>query len=446
MRWLKVAVPLTVLGIVAAQVARAEVPVFARQTGLTCNQCHVGIDPNPDHTFTGVKFRLNGYRTPWISERLEAGEEGAVNGRRLMLGLENRLAFHVRSQLLAQSKGSSDPRSAEPAAGAIETQPYQSLAWQYVGPVTENLGVWNEFYNTQASTPGNQNGLMRTSAYQVNLAFNPGDGGNILGLMFSNEGHINQFGSQLTGASNNQKRRGQAESVHLAAYGWFRDRVALMIGVEPGEDNLNYRRMNYVGTMMLWGLNTDALWLGVMIAAKAGNDMVPLVTNMVTAVPFGTASQAREAVVGVRATRAGGQPYASINTGDAKRLLIDARLGFVDRGDHSLTSSWAIAIEDETYDDGAMTKHTAIGAQVRYYYKRTHGFRILAGTKLKYEFTDQSGRVHDIPQDVNFDALYAFRQAMNFTWVLQYSNSQASVLDQNFRNGWNWILRWHYLW
>lgn len=65
MRLLRVVVPLAALGVFVAQAANANVPSYVRQTGLTCNQCHMTWTPNPDMTFTGTKFRLNGYRTPW---------------------------------------------------------------------------------------------------------------------------------------------------------------------------------------------------------------------------------------------------------------------------------------------------------------------------------------------------------------------------------------------
>src|SRR4051794_11910883 len=68
MRWLRAAVMVAVLGVLVSQVANARVPLFVRQTGLACNQCHVTWTPTPDLTFTGTKFRLNGYRTPWVAE------------------------------------------------------------------------------------------------------------------------------------------------------------------------------------------------------------------------------------------------------------------------------------------------------------------------------------------------------------------------------------------
>jgi hypothetical protein len=79
MRWLKVAVALAALAVVA-RVADARVPAFVRQTGLTCNQCHMSVTPAPDFTFTGMKFRLNGFRTPWVAEKIEAGQEARSTG------------------------------------------------------------------------------------------------------------------------------------------------------------------------------------------------------------------------------------------------------------------------------------------------------------------------------------------------------------------------------
>jgi len=448
MRWLKVAVPLAALGVFVGQVANASVPAFVRQTGLTCNQCHTAITPNPDHTFTGIKFRVNGYRTPWIAEKIEAGEEGAMSGQRLVLGLESRLSFHIRSAVGTQTKAPSDPRLPEAEAGAVVTQPVSSLAWYYVGAITENLGMWNEFYSTESSLPGNRTGMMNISEFDLKLTFNPGGGGNIVGMFISNQSNQTPFGSQLTGVSNNQKTGGHfsAPSVQLGVHGWFNDRVAVSLALEPGEDNLDYKRLNYAGTVFIWPMNTDGQWLGFMFGFKVGNDMIPSVTNMQLARPFGSAPVAADRILGVRATRVGGLPYASVNTGDATRLLFDLRYGFLDRGPHSFTSAFGASVEDETYDDGAKKSHQAVGFQARYLYDRTYGVRVQASKYLKNEFTDVSGIVHDIPDDISANVTLIWRQAMNMAWELGFSNSQAEVLDQNWRNGWNWTLLWHFLW
>jgi hypothetical protein len=53
--------------------------------------------------------------------------------------------------------------------------------------------------------------------------------------------------------------------------------------------------------------------------------------------------------------------------------------------------------------------------------------------------------VHDIPYDLDWDLRLTYRPAMNFAWELAWGNSQATVLDQNWRNGWSWSLSWHFL-
>src|SRR3989449_11772043 len=181
MRWLRGAIVLAALGVCVAQVASARVPLFVRQTGLVCNQCHVTWTPTPDLTFTGVKFRLNGYRTPWVAEKIEAGEEGALNGRRLVLGITGYLSYQMRSTLFQQSKAASDPALAEPDAGPVTSNPFSSLAWDYAGPIAENVGIWTEFYSTNfnpvpagtgevpvANSIGNQFGAVDRKSTRLN--------------------------------------------------------------------------------------------------------------------------------------------------------------------------------------------------------------------------------------------------------------------------------------
>jgi hypothetical protein len=143
--------------VVLASAADANaVPSYVRQTGLTCNQCHMSWTPVPDFTFTGEKFRLNGYRTPFVAERLEAGEEGALNGKRLLLGLNNYWTFHYRSDILAQAKGASDPRLAEPDANPVQSNPFGSVGLDYAGPIGDHWGIWTEYYFS--ANGGNPNG------------------------------------------------------------------------------------------------------------------------------------------------------------------------------------------------------------------------------------------------------------------------------------------------
>jgi hypothetical protein len=435
--------------VVLASAAEAHaVPSYVRQTGLTCNQCHMTWTPNPDFTFTGEKFRLNGYRTPFVAERLEAGEEGALNGKRLLLGLNNYWSFHYRSTLLSQSKSASDPRLSEPDANPVGSQPFGSLGLDYAGPIGDHWGIWTEYYF--AANGGNPNvyNMVSNDEYDVKYVFNPGD--NIVGMAFTTQSIKCLAGfcpfsdgtpvsMQRSGAGGN----GHAPYANIAMYGLWNDRLLTVAGVRAGDDNLDYQRMNYEGVVGLALGNTDYNRLWIWGEIHAGNDMVPQISSLGLSHSNNSIS-ARDAVRGVSATN-GGTVYASSMTGDMLRTHFAVRGGFIDKGPYSFTYEAGVAMADEKYSDGATVKATGIGARFRFFYDRTYGIEAGANKRTKYDFTDVNGVVHDIPSDMGWGLRLIYRPAMNFAWELAWANSQAAVLDQNWRNGWSWSLSWHFL-
>jgi hypothetical protein len=126
-------------------------------------------------------------------------------------------------------------------------------------------------------------------------------------------------------------------------------------------------------------------------------------------------------------------------------MLFDVRFGMVDRGPWSFTSATGISIQNETYSDGAKTTLTAVGTTWRLFYDRTYGINVGLNKRLKYEFSDAAGGVHDIPDDLAYSVLLVYRQAMNFAWEFGFSNAQSLRLGENWRNGWSWNLQWHFL-
>jgi hypothetical protein len=433
MRWLRGAVVLAVLGVCVAQVASARVPLFVRQTGLVCNQCHVTWTPTPDLTFTGVKFRLNGYRTPWVAEKIEAGQEGALGGRRLLLGVVGYLSYHMRSNLFQQTKASSDPVNPEPDAGPVSSNPFSSLAWDYAGPIAENVGIWTEWYSTNfnpvtsgAGSVGNQFGAVRNDEFDVRMGFNPGEGGNIISVFTNNQSQTTPFFAAF-GSGTPAGSQGQFISFGVA--GWLKDRVAVQLAAGPGSDNLDYKRMNWGAVIALLPMNTDAMWLMPSFSVLAGNDNTPTAGG----------------ISGVSALSKGGVGYGSAAMGDFTRTLFDVRFGFLDHGHWSFNSASGFSWNKDTYTDGAGSKLVGIGSTVRIWYDRTYGANIGVNKRLKYDFTDASGVVHPIPSDIGYNILLVYRMAMNFAWEFGFSNTQSLKLDQNWRNGWRWNLEWHFL-
>ena len=451
MRCLRIVAGLVAIGAMMARVAQAKTPAFVRQTGMVCNQCHVTWTPTPDLTFTGMKFRLNGYRTPFTADKIEAGQEGAMNGHRLVMGLQNYWNLHYRSNLVSQTLNPSDPASPAPGANPVVTQPFTSVGLDYAGAIGEHFGIWTEYYfaSGNGSGQGNTVNFVADDEYDVKYVFNPGN--NIVGMYLStqditaplwaafNDGAPNSFNNVSVAGT-----RGHAPFAYLGYYGLFADRIFADVAAEPGEDNLDFRRMNWAGGLGVLPWNTDANYLWFTVFAKAGNDQVPAVSSL--ALAQGTNNiVTSNAVLGVSALRAGGQPYASVNTGDGTHYIVDAHGGFTDMGPHSLAYALGVAFDNETYDDGSKYKNSGIGGAVRYQYDRTWGVNLGLSKPMSRTFLDASGVDHQIPSDPSWNLLFIYRPAMNFAWELGFSNAQATVLDQNWRNGWSWNLQWHFL-
>jgi hypothetical protein len=279
--------------------------------------------------------------------------------------------------------------------------------------------------------------------------FNPGD--NIVGMYLSTQDITAPlwaaFASGAPNSFNNvgvAGTRGHAPFAYLGYYGLFRDRIFADVAAEPGEDNLDFKRMNWAGALGILPWNSDANYMWLTVFAKAGNDQVPAVSSL--ALAQGTNNiVTSNAILGVSALRAAGQPYASINTGDGTHFIVDAHGGFTDRGPHSVAYALGAAFDNETYDDGSKYKNTGLGASIRYQFQRTYGINAGVGKPISRSFTDASGVDHSIPSDLSWNVLFSYRPAMNFAWELGFSNSQATVLDQNWRNGWSWNLQWHFL-
>jgi len=443
---------LAALGLVA-KVADARTPTFVRSTGLTCNQCHMSVTPAPDFTFTGMKFRLNGFRTPWVAEKIEAGQEGALNGQRLVLTLGAPLSFHGRSILLQQAKGPSNPAGPEPAMGAPNSDIFGTLAIHFAGPIGDHIGIWNELYIYGGSGPGgNTHGYIGLNHYLYSLTTNAG--GNILGWQVAgySEGSHNFLGVVGNAAPNNQLRFGtNLEGSHgpyflTDVYGFLGDRFAVLLGVEPGDgDNLDWKRFNYRFQVGYFLFNTDANWVVLNYQLKAGNDLIPVVSSLKVNNDGNRSIYTADAVTGVSATH-NGASYTSAQTGDGKRQIVNFSGGFTDKGPHSVTWNFGQSIESERYIDGAKASSAAWGLAFRYYYNRTYGVNLGFSKYEKREFTDQSGVLHKIPGDLAPDLTLIYRFAMNFNFYVAMSTSQAAVLDQNWRNGKSWNFNIQYLW
>lgn len=471
MRRLAVASFMAVLGAAALASQASAVPSFTRQTGLTCNQCHVTFANVPDFTFTGKKFRLNGYRTPYVAEKIESGEEGALSGNRLMLGIQNIFSLRFRNTFLSKSKAAlasnvnctTTPTGTGCEAGPLQTNPGSTISWFYVGAIGEHIGIWNEFYldNSGGTTEGSNFRLDAFDEYDVKFVINPGYD-NIVGFGVSTQSlnSLAGFSPFNSGTPNHMQRGGIGSShtpyLNMATYALIKDRALVVFGVQSGENNYNFSDgMNYQTVLGYAFGNSDHNQLWYVFQLKAGNDGVPIVStpslNADRVVSYG------DAITGIRATRtnvptATRTAYLPTETGDFVRTLQEIHYGFVDRGPHSLSSAFGFSLSRETYEDGAEVKQNAIGGRVRYMYDRTWGAEYTLSKSLKYDFTDQAGRVHEVsnPWSNNATAIQLYyRPAMNFAVGLSggINRNTGTILDdtRTFKKGWSWSITYDFM-
>jgi hypothetical protein len=443
---------LALVGLLAAAGAAAldasAVPSFTRQSGMTCAQCHVMFGaPVPNFTFTGKKFRMNGYRLPFVTDKIEAGEVGTVGGRRLTMPLFPYLSLRYQSVFAQQSK---QPGAA--AAGPISSNPTSRLAIFTGGPVADNFGLWTELYLTPDGSAGNAEWTLGVFSFdEYDLRFVKSVGNSILGLAFNNQGisEVSGFGPWPVSIPQEHNRGGFQGWSHpnrgnLLAYGWLNDRVLVSFGASPGQNNLDWKRLSYLGQVAYAAFNSDEreLWFNLMV--KAGNDDIPLITGTQPNASRGWSY--RNTVAGVRATMlAPDTVYLSSHLGDTRRVTGEARYGFIDRGPHSAEVALRVNLNKDTYADNAVAERNDVGGALRYVLNRTWGLDLGAWKPLKYEFVDRTGTTHDIPNKMSYTGYLSFQPAMNIILALQYGNAQNLTLDAAAVTGWNWAMNIDFL-
>jgi len=435
-------------------------PSFVRQTGLTCNQCHMSVGPTPDFTFTGKKFRLNGYRAPYVAEKIEAGEEGALNGKRLMMGIQNIISFRFGQQFLAQSKAASQVVGGVKATNnpsAVTSRPFSNFSLFYVGGIGDHIGFWNETYFDAVGTNGTSSTfrVMGIDEWDLKFVFNPGYD-NIVGFATTTQSinALSGFAPFNSGTAGNAMQRGGVGQAHtpygnIAAYALLKDRFLVVAGVQGGEDNYSLQGMAFQTNLGVAISNSDYNQLWYMFQLKAGNDAIPIVTSPGMSADRNTFTYS-DAYNGVSATRGNTAStrvsYQSADIGDFVRTLQEVQYGFVDRGPHSLMASCGFSYNKETYADGAGIKQQGVGCTVRYYINRTYGIVYGKNRFLKNEFTDKNGVVHKISQAkfVPLSGTFYYRPAQNFIVGLGWgvgTTAGGNRLDDTrsfASDGWNW--------
>jgi hypothetical protein len=422
---------------------------------MTCMQCHVSFGaPVPNFTYTGKKFRMNGYRMPYVADKIEAGEPGVASGKRLAIPLIPYMSFRYQTQFASQSKSPASPNNPNPEASPISSNPTNRLSFFPGGAVGDNIGLWVELYLTPDGSSTREWTLGLFSFDEFDLRMVKITDKNTLGLSFSNQSirEVSGFGPWPT-ITSNINRGGFAGWSHpnrgnFFAYGYWGDRLLTVIGASPGDDNLDWKKRAFLAQAAYAIHNADEqeLWLNVM--TQFGNDAIPIVTNTVP-----NASRTwtyNDVVSGIAATRstvaAQQKAYLSSDLGDFTRVESEVRYGFIDRGPHSIEVAGRYVLAREQYSDNSEAKMNNVGAAVRYMFDRTYGFDVLTSKNLDFTLTNPAGNEYDIEQGMSWTTYLKYQPAMNFILSLQFGNSNRGVLNgpgltaQESTSGWSWSL------
>jgi hypothetical protein len=447
-RMLIVLAVLVALGTVTLDASSDRVPSFTRQTGMTCAQCHVMFGaPVPNFTYTGKKFRLNGYRVPFVTDKIEAGEVGALSGKRLSMSLFPYLSLRYQSVFAQQAKLPGANK-----AGPIVSNPTSRLAFFTGGPIGDFFGLWTELYLTPDGSPDNEWTLGLFSFDEYDLRFVKMSDNNTFGLAFNNQGisEVSGFGPWPVSIPAEHNRGGFQGWSHpnrgnLLAYAWLNDRLLFSAGASPGQNNLDWTRLRYLGQVAYAVMNSDEreLWLNLMVAL--GNDDIPFIT--LTSPGAGRTWQYRSGVSGIDSTRATPGPYRSTDLDRTRRVTGEVRYGFIDRGPHSAEFAGRVNFNKDDFLDTASVTRNDVGGAVRYVYNRTYGLDFGVWKPVTYEFTSRGGGTkYSIPNKLSYSGYVSFQPAMNMIIALQYGNTQSQRINPTaVTTGWNWALNVDFL-
>lgn len=422
---------------------------FARQTGMSCNQCHTSHGgATPNFTFTGKKFNALGYRTPQVQDSdIEKGKPEDKGEYLLLKPVQ--LSGRFQWQAISNVKPPAGPNAGK--WGEDKTNPTSRFAlFPFIGPIGANFGVWTEIY----ILPGNGEWTIADTSYEEHdfrYVFNP-EGENVYGLALSNQGvgEIFGFGPWPAVGLNLEiaNRGGIAGNRHpnfasVVAYGWMHDRWIWEAGFNTGDTNTGWDRYNFLGMAgyAFQNSNENELWAN--IYWRFGNDAMPLVT--VNFIPDDLDDFFyRDAVNGVGATRPAicpsvgnilaGCPYLAEDMDDFTSIALEVRWSQQDRGPWSFEMVGRLGFNTEDYIDGAGTDFDTWGIATQFGWKHTYYIKPYINGRLKYEFTDLTGTQFDIDTSTTYGVWLMWKPVENFILAFEYHRLQSWSLTAPARD------------
>ena len=427
---------------------------FARQTGMSCNQCHTSHGAaTPNFTFTGKKFRALGYRVPDVQTADIKKGEPSDKGEHLSL---NPVQWSGRFEWSALSNVKPPAGPNEGTWGEAQSNPTSRFAiFPFIGRIGEHFGMWTEGYFVPESSAKSE-WTIANSVYEEHdfrYVINP-DGDDVYGLAFTNQGTSQMFGFGPWPAvglnSETYNRGGIGGYAHpnfgsLIAYGWMHDRWVWALGENTGDTNMGWDKSNVVGLLGFALANSNANEVWASVNFRTGDDALPLVTG--DSVPTDKHDfYYADAVNGISATRPAncpsdttyilsGCPYLAEDLDNHTAIDAEMRWGRQDAGNWSFEIVGRFGFNTEDYIDGASTDMNTWGIATQFGWKHTYYIKPYINGRSKFEFTDMTGTKHDIDTSASYGIWLAFKPIENMILSFEYHNLQSWSLDGGVRDG-----------
>lgn len=408
---------------------------FARQTGMSCNQCHTSHGgPTPNFTFVGKKFNGMGYRIPSI--RISDIKKGKPEDKGEYLDLKPQpLSGRFQYTLLSNRSNTTTG-----VWGEAITNPTSRFAlFPFIGPIGNNFGMWTEIYIVPLLSAGEW-GIASTSneEFDFRYIFDPDNTDTSIGLALTNQGIREIFGfGPNPGLYSDNNRGGIGGYTHpnranVLAYGWMHDRWVWAAGAHTGDTNYGWDKYNYLGMFgyAIRNTNDNELWANIYF--RTGNDALPLVSRSTISTTTGTWAYL-DSVTGVSATRVSGTPYLSEDLTGHNTMDVEIRWAGQDVGPWSYDTVGRLTFSSEDYSDGGKTTRNSWGLAAQVGWKHTYYVKGVVRGRLTYDFTDRLGTEYNIDTAVAYSLWLVYKPVEQFLLYFNYANSQSLDINNPVR-------------
>ncbi len=410
-------------------------PSFARQTGMSCNSCHIGTDNVPNFTRTGRIFAMRGYVRPIVREKLRHDGDTVEDmpqygGDYLALNWNDFFAARLVSELAQGGKSTAGVKN------DTISRPLARMAMFYTGPVTDWVGLWTEIAylgnNSLNSVTTGRTGptglnLYAYDEYRLSTGIDIGPG-SFVGMSIGNEvpNVVTQwvFPAGLPDMwGNGQGGTGRfKEIMAISFHGLFQDRYWAQVGFVSGLDNINWSNGSNLFTTFAYNMFRETrndLWFAV--ETFSGKDIPTQMTAVKDSYicPGACPAGVTDSTLSITNSRGGtngiivGAPFVEISKFKSYKLRVEHAVA--DRGPHSWIASAVYHWAKEDVKGGGTVERSIIGTYLRYFYQRTYGFYTTWWKDIDYDYTNAAGLKRGTYQKPNFSITLLWNPAMNFS-------------------------------